>query len=561
MKTHYAKPATLTMILVLLLLAVAGTAQARFWHRGGTTIYYAIDRACSDGIEFGLADTRGNAGPLPIGLDATRLLDTTNVLSTTLQLPETPTDVPGASTLPHGGSFSLAWNTALDPGTRLRLDLDTFDNSHSIISVTTTIRNCKLSDPVTIPVRTLYEVPQNPRPVPPVGNGGSSLCSAGTDVTTTTLVAADDVVIDDLNLALDLEHSKGSSLEVTLTSPQGTKVTMIARGTGNDVSKFGSRCSDINGDLIGDDMADFVLDDDSVFRLTDSGITWDYQNTAWAPTGPGTLSDFIGENVAGTWTLDVCDTENDNLSGDLWCWYIEVLHYRLVSFSQDTYEVKENAGTVTIDVVLSETTANATEVTYTTVPGPGSNQQAVSGTVMFKPHATGDPGEKKRSFTVPIVDDNIGEADETMLVKLSLPTNDFNVGEPGEAQIIIGDDDASSPKFSSYLPVTAGNSLTIQYLAAISGINLENGRYVVNYETSGYTEQLPGRHVHFYFDTVAEADAGVPGKGPWILYGGPRPFTRYGEADRPAQATAMCIRVAEADHSIIHGTGNCYPLP
>ena len=99
------------------------------------------------------------------------------------------------------------------------------------------------------------------------------------------------------------------------------------------------------------------------------------------------------------------------------------------------------------------------------------------------------------------------------------------------------------------------------YAVRITGITLQDGRYVVSYETSGYTEQLPGRHVHFYFDTVSEADAGVPGNGPWILYGGPRPFTQYGEADRPPNATAMCARVAEADHSIIYGSGNCYPLP
>lgn len=95
----------------------------------------------------------------------------------------------------------------------------------------------------------------------------------------------------------------------------------------------------------------------------------------------------------------------------------------------------------------------------------------------------------------------------------------------------------------------------------ISGIALQDGRYVVSYSTSGYTEQLPGQHVHFYFDTVAEAQAGVPGNGPWILYGGPRPFTGYGEGDRPGGASAMCARVANADHSIIYGSGNCYPLP
>jgi hypothetical protein len=95
----------------------------------------------------------------------------------------------------------------------------------------------------------------------------------------------------------------------------------------------------------------------------------------------------------------------------------------------------------------------------------------------------------------------------------------------------------------------------------ITGITLDNGYYIVNYETTGYTEQLPGQHVHFYFDTVPESQAGVPGGGPWILYGGPRPFREYTEYDRPAGATAMCARVANADHSIIYGSGNCYPLP
>ena len=59
----------------------------------------------------------------------------------------------------------------------------------------------------------------------------------------------------------------------------------------------------------------------------------------------------------------------------------------------------------------------------------------------------------------------------------------------------------------------------------------------------------------------SEANAGMPGSGPWILYGGPRPFTQYTANDRPAAATQMCALVANADHSIQPGSGNCYPLP
>ena len=86
-------------------------------------------------------------------------------------------------------------------------------------------------------------------------------------------------------------------------------------------------------------------------------------------------------------------------------------------------------------------------------------------------------------------------------------------------------------------------------------------RYVVEYETFEYTEVLPGVHVHFFFDTVSQEQAGSPGSGPWILYGGPRPFTGYKVSSKPAAAEAMCALVANANHSIQMNSGNCFKLP
>ena len=97
--------------------------------------------------------------------------------------------------------------------------------------------------------------------------------------------------------------------------------------------------------------------------------------------------------------------------------------------------------------------------------------------------------------------------------------------------------------------------------ARITGITVSGGAYVVDYDVFGYSAALPGRHVHFFFDTVSEAEAGVPGKGPWILYAGPVPFTRYKVSDRPTGADRMCILVANSDHSVVKGTGNCVALP
>ncbi len=57
-------------------------------------------------------------------------------------------------------------------------------------------------------------------------------------------------------------------------------------------------------------------------------------------------------------------------------------------------------------------------------------------------------------------------------------------------------------------------------------------------------------HVYFFFNTVPPEQAGVPGGGLWILYGGPRPLTEYTVGDRPAHATQMCALIAIEDHSV-----------
>jgi serine/threonine protein kinase len=91
-------------------------------------------------------------------------------------------------------------------------------------------------------------------------------------------------------------------------------------------------------------------------------------------------------------------------------------------------------------------------------------------------------------------------------------------------------------------------------------INAQN-QYVLEYETFEYTEILPGTHVHFFFNTVPFDQAGSPGRGPWKIYGGPRPFTGYRTIDRPQNASQLCALVANPNHSVIPNSGHCFPLP
>jgi serine/threonine protein kinase len=95
----------------------------------------------------------------------------------------------------------------------------------------------------------------------------------------------------------------------------------------------------------------------------------------------------------------------------------------------------------------------------------------------------------------------------------------------------------------------------------IDNITIQGSRYVVDYETFGFTEALPGTNIHFFFNTVPPDQAGVPGKGPWVFFGGPRPFKGYAVANRPQGATQLCALVANADHTIQPQSGNCFNLP
>lgn len=97
----------------------------------------------------------------------------------------------------------------------------------------------------------------------------------------------------------------------------------------------------------------------------------------------------------------------------------------------------------------------------------------------------------------------------------------------------------------------------------ITSILLENNVYVVDYEVHNFPDNPPN-HVHMFFNTVPPEQAGSPAAGPWkltwMVYGDP-PFTGYGPADRPSNATQICALVANSNHSVILGTGNCVDLP
>ena len=119
---------------------------------------------------------------------------------------------------------------------------------------------------------------------------------------------------------------------------------------------------------------------------------------------------------------------------------------------------------------------------------------------------------------------------------------------------------ATEPPTATEIPASPTPSTPY---VVITDITLEGDKYAVSYEVYNFPSSPP-LHVHIFFNTVPPEQAGAGGSGSWKLtYGqfGPSPDRQYGPANKPADATQMCALVANANHTVNLGSGNCFDLP
>ncbi len=112
---------------------------------------------------------------------------------------------------------------------------------------------------------------------------------------------------------------------------------------------------------------------------------------------------------------------------------------------------------------------------------------------------------------------------------------------------------------SIFLPAIFNNESALA--ASITDITLSGSTYNVQFSTTGFTPASGQTHIHFFFDTVPREQAGVPGSGNWQIHTDSNPFTGYTTSDRPLEASQLCVLVANSDHTVQQGTGNCFKLP
>lgn len=126
--------------------------------------------------------------------------------------------------------------------------------------------------------------------------------------------------------------------------------------------------------------------------------------------------------------------------------------HALVRFSATAYEVAEADGTATI-TIHREGGEGEVSVTYESTTGtatPGADYTAVSGEVTFA------EGETSKTFTVPILDDDLDEGDETLGLRLVAAGGDAVLDIPDAATLTIRD--SSSPETTIVGNATATNA-------------------------------------------------------------------------------------------------------
>ena len=139
--------------------------------------------------------------------------------------------------------------------------------------------------------------------------------------------------------------------------------------------------------------------------------------------------------------------------------------------------------------------------------------------------------------------------------------------EPTEVPIVVNTEPvatevvviATEPPTATEIPASPTPSTPY---VVITGITLDGNQYSVSYEVANVTSS--SMHVHMFFNNIPPDQAGAGGSGTWKLtYGqyGPSPFTQYGPANKPADATQMCALIANGNHTVIPNTGNCVDLP
>jgi hypothetical protein len=200
-------------------------------------------------------------------------------------------------------------------------------------------------------------------------------------------------------------------------------------------------------------------------------------------TTPGTPSPV--ENV-GT-PIGAVTNDYDNDTRDASTPDIGADEVTTMQFSAATYSVAENVGggLATITVTRTAGTGNAASVNYATSDGTATGGASCTGSTDYV-NTSGTlnfaAGDTSKTFTIPICNDSVFEADETVNLTLSSATGSI-IGTPNTAVLTITNDDDITFNSSGSLAAGTYNNITINNCGTfvdLTGNITVNGTLTIN---------------------------------------------------------------------------------
>ncbi len=184
-------------------------------------------------------------------------------------------------------------------------------------------------------------------------------------VTSTIVVSGADPYLYDVDVQTFITHTFPADLDVTVTSPAGTVVTLTTDNAGTNDNVFNGTVWDDDADPNG--VAPFTAVAESVGTNANSAPDHPYANNVVAtPLAPEeALGAFLGENPNGTWTLTVSD-DAAGISGSLNSWSL------MVTALPSAPTTATATGSNTTPVAIAAT-GNPTITSQITISTPGTS--------------------------------------------------------------------------------------------------------------------------------------------------------------------------------------------
>jgi len=212
--------------------------------------------------------------------------------------------------------------------------VDSLDSGATMSYTFSTLGNFSLDGTYSIVAQTVMESDSNPTNnifqkevinaacYTQVEEAGAPIGPYEDTVTNSVITVDQNVVINDVNVTLHIEHSWNSDLDVKLIGPDGTEVVLF---------------EDVGGS--GDNFTNTVLDD-----LSDEAIDSGSPPFSGSYRPQGNLSDFNGLLSGGDWTLSITDDydspsdANNDYGGTLLSWSLQICNEASLSVSDNQLE-------------------------------------------------------------------------------------------------------------------------------------------------------------------------------------------------------------------------------